>query len=130
MTGGSVIRCFSIGSRQSATGSRRSAIGNRQSAIGTPAMRNFKRILVHADTTAVAQPALDRAAALARHVGADLMIVDVAGALPRHARRLLPETLRARLESDRATRLAALATDVEAGAARGVRVATSALTGR
>ena len=93
-------------------------------------MRNFKRILVHADTTAVAQPALDRAAALARHVGADLMIVDVAGALPRHARRLLPETLRARLESDRATRLAALATDVEAGAARGVRVATSALTGR
>lgn len=92
-------------------------------------MRNFKRILVHADTTAAANPAVERAAALARHVGADLTIVDVASELPRHAR-LMPEALRARIVPDRAARLAALAATLEAGPARGVRISTVVRAGK
>ncbi len=93
-------------------------------------MRSFKRILVHADTMAAANPAVDRAATLARHVGADLTIVDVASDLPKHARRLLPEALRARLVPDRTARLAVLAADLEAGPALGVRISTAVLTDR
>lgn len=93
-------------------------------------MRDFKRILVHADTMAAANPAVERAAALARHVGAALTIADVASGLPKHAGRLMPESLRARVVPDRAARLAALAADLETGAARGVRVSTAMLAGR
>ena len=90
-------------------------------------MHNFKRILAHADTMAAANPAVERAAALARHVSADLTIVDVASELPKHARRLLSDELRARLVPDRASRLAALATDLEARTAHGVRISTAVL---
>jgi len=93
-------------------------------------MRDFKRILVHADTMLAANPAIERAAALARHVGADLTIVDVASGLPKHARRLLPEALRARLVPDRPARLAALAAGLGAGAGRGVEISTAMLDGR
>jgi len=106
---------------------RQSVIGNQHS--NTTAMHDFKRILVHADTMA-ANPAAERAAALARHVGADLTIVDVASTLPKHAARLLPEALRARVVPDRAARLAALAAELEAGPARGVRISTVVLTGK
>lgn len=93
-------------------------------------MRDFKRILVHADTLVASNPAVERAAALARHVDADLTMVDVASGLPKHARRLLPESLRARLVPDRSARLSAMAGELAAGAGRGVRISTAVLEGR
>lgn len=74
-------------------------------------MEPFRSILVDVDATDRAQPALDRAARLARSSGARLTVVDVMG-IPAHARRYLPESLEREMAGRRRGDLARLAEGV------------------
>jgi universal stress protein E len=71
-------------------------------------MNTFTSILVDVDATATAQPALDRAAEVARKCGAPLRIVDVMSA-PADARRALRADLEDELMARRREKLARLA---------------------
>jgi universal stress protein E len=71
-------------------------------------MEPFRSILVDIDATDRAQPALERAARLARSSGARLTIVDVKG-VPAYARRYLPPKLEEEMASRRREDLARLA---------------------
>lgn len=71
-------------------------------------MNTFTSILVDVDATATAQPALDRAAEIARKCGAPLRIVDVSSA-PAEARRALRADLEDELMARRREKLARLA---------------------
>ena len=71
-------------------------------------MEPFRSILVDIDTTDSAQPALERAARLARSSGARLTIVDVMG-VPTYARRYLPANLEEEMAGRRREDLARLA---------------------
>ena len=71
-------------------------------------MNTFTSILVDIDATATAQPALERAAEIARKCGAPLRVVDVISA-PAEARRVLREDLEDELMARRRERLARLA---------------------
>jgi universal stress protein E len=87
-------------------------------------MEPFRSILVDIDTTDRAQPALERAARLARSSGARLTLVDVMS-VPTHARRYLPASLEAEMAGRRRDGLARLAEGVT-----GVSVETRLLEGR
>lgn len=71
-------------------------------------MNTFTSILVDIDATATAQPALERAAEIARKCGAPLRVVDVMSA-PAEARRALREDLEDELMARRREKLARLA---------------------
>ncbi|MDE3154884.1 MAG: universal stress protein [Acidobacteriota bacterium] len=68
----------------------------------------FRRILVHVDATATAQPALDRALDLAGAAGASVTLVDVLPTPPAFSRLLVPPELRDLLRQRRADDLEAL----------------------
>lgn len=87
-------------------------------------MEPFRSILVDIDATDRAQPALERAARLARSSGARLTIVDVMG-IPAHARRYLPASLEAEISGRRREDLARIAEGVT-----GVSVESRLLEGR
>lgn len=87
-------------------------------------MEPFRSILVDVDATDRAQPALERAARLARSSGARLTIVDVMG-VPAYVRRYLPATLEVEMTGRRREDLARLAEGVA-----GVSVESRLLEGR
>jgi universal stress protein E len=87
-------------------------------------MEPFRSILVDVDATDRAQPALERAARLARSSGARLTIVDVTG-VPSYARPYLPAGLSEEMAGRRREDLARLAEGVA-----GVPVETRLLEGR
>ena len=87
-------------------------------------MDTFTSILVDVDATASAQPAVERAALIARRCGAPLRIVDVLSA-PADARRSLPADLEDELMTRRRQQLARIAYSV-----RDVTVDTDVLSGR
>lgn len=93
-------------------------------------MRSFKRILVHVDVMASSHPALDRAVELARHVGADLKIVDVVPEFSRRARLSLSKDLQTRLTDQRAEQIQAIASSLDKGAGPSPAISTEVLTGR
>lgn len=74
-------------------------------------MEPFRSILVDIDATDRAQPALERAARLARAVGARLTVVDVMS-VPAYARRYMPPALEEEMARRRGTDLAAAATRI------------------
>jgi universal stress protein E len=86
-------------------------------------MQGFRSILVDVDATATAQPALERAARIARTCGARLRVVDVISA-PAEARRNLREDLEDELMTRRRERLVRIAYGV-----RDVPVDTDVLAG-
>jgi universal stress protein E len=86
-------------------------------------MDTFTSILVDVDATASAQPAVERAALIARRCGAPLRIVDVLSA-PADARRSLPADLEDELMTRRRQQLARIAYSV-----RDVTVDTDVLSG-
>lgn len=86
-------------------------------------MKPLMSILVDVDATATAQPALDRAARIARTCGARLRVVDVVSA-PAEARRTLRANLEDELMAHRREQLARIAYGV-----RDVRVDTDILAG-
>jgi len=87
----------------------------------------FRRILVHVDATAAAQPALDRAMELAGPAGATVKLVDVLPTPPAYARLLMPPELRDLLRQRRTEDLEALRASL---ATRGVTVTAELLEGR
>lgn len=96
----------------------------RETAVFNPkGMHTFTSILVDVDATATAQPALDRAAHIARKCGAALRIVDVMSA-PAEARRNLRADLEDELTARRRQQLARIAHTV-----RDVPVDTDMLSG-
>lgn len=87
-------------------------------------MEPFRSILVDIDATDRAQPALERAASLARSSGARLTIVDVMG-IPAHARRYLPASFEQEMAGRRRGDLARIAEGIT-----GVPVDSRLLEGR
>jgi nucleotide-binding universal stress UspA family protein len=95
------------------------SVANTSSAM----LKTFTSILVDVDATATAQPALERAADIARKCGARLRIVDVMSA-PAEARRALRPDLEDELMARRREKLARLAYGL-----RDVVAATDVLAG-
>lgn len=87
-------------------------------------MEPFRSILVDIDASDRAQPALERAARLARKAGARLTIVDVMG-VPSHARRYLPASIEEEIAARRRADLVRIAAEI-----RGVPVETRLLDGQ
>jgi nucleotide-binding universal stress UspA family protein len=87
-------------------------------------MEPFRSILVDVDATDRAQPALERAARLARSSGARLTVVDVTG-VPSYARPYLPSSLEREMAGRRRGDLALLAEGVA-----GIPVESKLLEGR
>jgi universal stress protein E len=95
----------------------------RDARLGPRGMQTFTSILVDIDATATAQPALDRAAHIARKCSAPLRIVDAMSA-PAEARRNLRADLEDELMVRRRQQLARIAYTV-----RDMRVDTDILSG-
>jgi nucleotide-binding universal stress UspA family protein len=89
-----------------------------------PKMEPFKSILVDVDASALAHPALERAARLALRCGAALTVVDVM-TVPAYSRRYLPANIEEELISLRRHQLARLA-----DAVTGVKAEPRLLVGR